>query len=209
MADWVLNIYNAASSSSLWAPCLPSLLNLCALTGHIVLKRAMCITSDMAGILTGCKASFTKAVSFLKNTNLESLYCWKCLQWISKKENVGSWKMGPNILTFSSLIMPGFCLKTISLSKALIPTACQTPYHISVTFLHCWNMMQKAAFRLWGPVQKQGLHQWQNWWQKQIEMRLCTGVGSSISHLQTGFMKDCPSRWQVKSVFPTPLLSIQ
>lgn len=86
MTDWILNIYNAASSSSLWAPCLPSLLNLYALTGHIVLKRVMCITSDMAGILTGCKASFAKAVSFLKNTDLEYLYCCKCIQWISKKK---------------------------------------------------------------------------------------------------------------------------
>lgn len=34
MADWVLNIYNTASSSSLWATCLPSLLNLYTLTGH-------------------------------------------------------------------------------------------------------------------------------------------------------------------------------
>lgn len=75
MADWILNIYTAASSSSLWASCLPSLLNLYALTGHIVLKRAMCVTSDMAEILTGCKASFTKAVAFIKNTNLEYLYC--------------------------------------------------------------------------------------------------------------------------------------
>lgn len=125
MADWILNIYNAASSSSLWGPCLPSLLNLYSLTGHIVLKRTVCITSDMAGIFTGCKASLTKAVSFFKNKNLEYVYCWKCLQWISKKENVGSWKMGPNILTerltFAPLIMPVFCLKTISLSKALIP----------------------------------------------------------------------------------------
>lgn len=108
MADWILNIYNAASSSSLWAPCLPSLLNLYALTGHIVLKRAMCITSDMAGILTGYKASFAKAVSFLKNTNLEYLYCWKCLQWISKKENVGSWKMGPNIFTERLTFAPSY-----------------------------------------------------------------------------------------------------
>lgn len=108
MADWILNIYYAASSSSLWAPCLPSLLNLFALTGHIVLKSAMCITSDMAGILIRCKASFTKAVSFLKiqiwsTLTAESVYnrsikrkiqeaekwdlifwqkCWPLLPWL-------------------------------------------------------------------------------------------------------------------------------
>lgn len=57
MAAWVLNIYNAAGSSSLWATCLPSLLNLHALTGHIVVKRAVCVTLDMARILAGCKSS--------------------------------------------------------------------------------------------------------------------------------------------------------
>lgn len=36
------------------------------------------------------------------------------------------------------------------------------------------------------------------------EMRLCLSVGSSMTHLETGFMNDCPSRWQVKSVFPLP-----
>jgi len=89
MADWVLNIYNAASSSSLWTTCLPSLLNLYALTGHMVLKRAMCITLDIAGILAGCKASYTKAVSLQKEVTLQYLSCWKCLGQICGKEGAG------------------------------------------------------------------------------------------------------------------------
>lgn len=135
MADWVLNIYNAASSSSLWATCLPSLLNLYALTGHIVLKRAMCITSDMAGILAGCKAAYTNAVSFKRERTLGYLSCWKCLGQISKKEGLGGWKMGPTVLTkrstFAPQMMPGLILEPISLSKTLISTVC--PTHISVT----------------------------------------------------------------------------
>lgn len=55
MAAWVLNIYNAAGSSSLWAT--RSLLNLHALTGHIVLKRPVPVTLDVARILAGCKVS--------------------------------------------------------------------------------------------------------------------------------------------------------
>lgn len=86
MAEGVLNIYNAVGSSSLWATCLPSLLNLYALTGHIVLGRTMCITSDMTRILAGCKASYTEAVSFLKEMTLGYLSCGKFLGQISKKE---------------------------------------------------------------------------------------------------------------------------
>lgn len=66
MSDWVLNIYNAAGSSSRWATCLQILLNLYALTGHIVLKTAMCRISDMSGIFSDTKTSAGKAVSFLK-----------------------------------------------------------------------------------------------------------------------------------------------
>lgn len=70
MSDWILNIYNAASSSSLWATCLQSLLNLYALTGHTALKAAMCRISDMAGIFSDRKTSVTRAVSFSKEMTL-------------------------------------------------------------------------------------------------------------------------------------------
>lgn len=171
----------------------------------------MCITSDMPGILAGCKASSTKAVSFLKETNLGYLSCWKCSGQISKKEDAGGWKMGPNVLTemlnFAPQIKPGFILEPISLSKALIPTACQTPHHISATFPLHWNMMQKAAFCLWGPVQKQdfgSVVMAETDWNRTLPW-----CGIKHHTLVTRICEWLSIQAASEIFFPTPLLSIQ